>query len=257
MTQVGQTDSSGVVVKDGVYHDGPGDRIMVVVAHPDDAEYMVAGSVARWVKEGREVVYVLCTDGDKGSSDPDLPPERLARIRKQEQLAACKVLGVAEAVFLGYPDGLLQSNLDLRKDIVRQIRRFKPDAILCQDPTRRWYGSVYLHHPDHRAAGDAALDAVFPLARDYHTLPDLIAEGLLPHKVQHVYISSVAENREVWFGIAGTIDTKVEALYAHRSQVGGRSADNGSEEFVRWMAAETASGTGLGLAEAFKYVRLE
>lgn len=248
--------SAGVVSLGGVEHDGPGQRIMVVVAHPDDAEFMVSGSIARWVGEGREVIYVLCTNGDKGTSDPNLPPERLGKIRQKEQRAACKILGVREVVFLGYPDGLLRSNLELRCDIARQIRRFQPDAVVCQDPTRRWYGSFYLNHPDHRAAGDAALDSVFPLARDYHTLPKLIEEGLLPHNVRHVYISAGPDNADVWFDITGTIEQKITALSAHESQVGSSERPNGMEEFIRGMAQQVAEGQDMEYAEAFKYIRL-
>ena len=239
-----------------VDHDGPGQRILVVVAHPDDAEYMVAGSVARWVREGREVVYVLCTDGGKGSPDPDVDPQRLTLIRQQEQDSACKVLGVREVVYLGYPDGLLQNTLELRRDITRQIRLFRPDAVVCQDPTRRWYGSTYLNHPDHRAAGDAALDAIFPSARDYHVFPKLMQEGLLPHKVRHVYISPGLQEGDVWFDITDTIEQKIEALYQHRSQVGAREQSGGSEEFVRQIGRLVGAQSGMEYAEAFKYIRL-
>ena len=240
-----------------VQHDGPGQRIMVVVAHPDDAEFMIGGSVARWVREGREVVYVLCTDGDKGSADPDLAPERLARIRQGEQRAACSVMGVREVVFLGYPDGLLENTLELRRDIARHIRRFQPEAVVCQDPTRRWYGSVYLNHPDHRAAGDAVLDAVFPLARDYHTLPELIAEGLLPHKVRHVYLYPGFDNADVWFDIADTLEVKIAALFEHKTQLGGAEGSPDGGEFVRSVGRFMAEGQGMEYAEAFKYIRLE
>jgi LmbE family N-acetylglucosaminyl deacetylase len=231
---------------------------MVVVAHPDDAEFMVAGSVARWVKEGREVIYVLCTNGDKGSSDPEMTPDKMAHVRRAEQQAACAVLGVKELVFLGYPDGhLLKGGMDLRRDIARQIRRFKPDAVVCQDPTRRWYGNSYLNHPDHRAAGDAALDAVFPLARDYHTLPELVQEGFLPHKVRHVYMSAGTDNPDVWFDTTGTIDLKIEALFQHKSQVNGAERPGGVEEFVRQWGHAAAQGHGVEYAEAFKYLRLD
>jgi LmbE family N-acetylglucosaminyl deacetylase len=239
-----------------VPHDGPGERIMVVTAHPDDAEYMIAGSAALWVQEGRLVTYIICTNGDKGSSDPDFNPEQLARIRQEEQRAACAVLGVQEAVFLGYADGLLQNTLELRRDIVRQIRRMRPDAVVCQDPTKRWYGKTYLNHPDHRASGDAALDAIFPSARDYHFSSTLIQEGLLPHKVRHVYISPGLEEDDVWFDITGTIERKIAALYEHKTQMDGAEKSQAGE-FVRWIGRIMAEGRGIGYAEAFKYLRLE
>lgn len=242
-------------MQERIEHDGPGQRILVVVAHPDDAEFMTAGSVARWVREGREVFYVLCTNGDKGASDPEMLPNRLAPIRQREQRDACRVLGVREVVFLGHEDGVLQNTLDLRRDIARQIRRLRPDAVVCQNPVMRWYGQEYVNHPDHRAAGDAALDAVFPSARDYHVFPELVEEGLLPHKVRHVYLSGVPDGADVWFDIGETIDQKIEALYQHRSQVG----DNREEgaEFVRWIGSRMAEGRdGLQYAESFKYFRL-
>nr|MBA2448532.1 PIG-L family deacetylase [Chloroflexota bacterium] len=161
---------------------------MVVVAHPDDAEFMAAGTVAKWAREGKDVVYVLCTNGDKGTSDQSVSPVDLAEARRREQQAAGDRLGVREVVFLGYEDGVLQNSLALRRDVVRQIRRFKPDVVVCQDPTTRWSAQGYINHPDHRAAGDATLDAVYPSARDPHVFPDLLAEGLEPHKVREVYV---------------------------------------------------------------------
>jgi LmbE family N-acetylglucosaminyl deacetylase len=239
-----------------VQHDGPGQRIMVVVAHPDDAEYMIAGSVARWVQEGQQVIYVICTNGDKGSSNPDFAPEQLAEVRQEEQQAACAVLGVQEVVFLGYADGLLQNTQELRHDIVRQIRRLRPDGVVCQDPTKRWYGKTYLNHPDHRAAGDATLDAIFPSARDYHFSSEFIRESLLPHKVRHVYISPGFEEDDVWFDITDTIEQKITALYKHKTQMNGVEKSQAAE-FVRWIGRTMAKGRGIDYAETFKYLRLE
>ncbi len=239
-------------VREGVEHDGPGQSIMVIMAHPDDAEFTLAGTIARWTGEGRTVTYVLCTSGDKGTSDPAIAPARLAITRQEEQRAACAVLGVKEVVFLGYPDGLLKADMILKRDIARQIRRIKPDAVVCQDPTRRWHGNWYLNHPDHRAAGDAALDAVYPLARDYHTLPELAQEGFMPHKVRHVYISPDPHEIDVWFDITGTIDKKIEALKCHKSQVNGDEV----KKFVLPWAERTAGDHGMKYAEAFKYLKL-
>jgi LmbE family N-acetylglucosaminyl deacetylase len=220
--------------------------VMVIMAHPDDAEFSSAGTIARWAREGKEIVYVLCTSGDKGTSDPDMSPARLAEVRRREQAAACEVLGVKEVVFLGYEDGVLTSTLELRRDLVRQIRRFKPDVVVCPDPTNRWHGQQYLNHPDHRAAGDAALDAVYPSARDPHVFTELLAEGLQPHKVREVYIVS----RD----IGDTIETKIRALYRHESQVGDRK-----DEVARWVrdgARRLAEGKEMEYAESFKYVKL-
>jgi LmbE family N-acetylglucosaminyl deacetylase len=228
-------------------------RAMVIVAHPDDAEFASAGTVARWTREGREVIYVLCTSGDKGTSDRDLSPAQLAEIRRVEQRNACRVLGVEDVVFLGYEDGLLVSSLELRKDLVRQIRKYKPDAVICPDPTSRWYGQQYLNHPDHRAAGDAALDAVYPSARDPHVFPELLAEGLEPHKVREVYITS-RDNADLWIDISETIDLKVAALHQHVSQIGDRHDQ--VDGWVREGAARVAEGQDMEYAESYKYIKL-
>jgi LmbE family N-acetylglucosaminyl deacetylase len=226
---------------------------MVVVAHPDDAEFSSAGTIAKWAREGKEIVYVLCTSGDKGTSDPAISPASLAEVRRREQEAACRVLGVKDVVFLGYEDGVLTSTIQLRRDIVRQIRRFKPDVVICQDPTTRWYAQQYLNHPDHRAAGDAALDAVYPSARDPHVFSELLAEGLEPHKVREIYIIS-RDHADVWIDISDTIDLKIAALKEHASQVGGREDE--VEKWVREGAQRVAEGQDLQYAESFKYVKL-
>lgn len=235
---------------------------MVVVAHPDDAEFMAAGTIARWTQDGCRVVYVLCTSGDKGSADISASPARLAELRQHEQQRAAATLGVHEVVFLGHEDGVLQNSIDLRRDIVRQIRRFKPDAVICQDPTMRWFGQQYLNHPDHRAAGDACLDAVYPSARDPHVFSELLAEGLYPHKVREVYLSG-SLHADMWVDITPTIERKIAALLEHKSQM-GEDAEQ-SLDFVRVMAREAAQQAranghqveGMEYAEAFKYFKLD
>jgi LmbE family N-acetylglucosaminyl deacetylase len=227
---------------------------MVIMAHPDDAEFSCAGTVAKWVREGKEVVYVLCTSGDKGTSDVSQSPAELAEVRRAEQQAAGRVLGVKEIVFLGYEDGLLMSTVHLRRDLVRQIRRFKPDVVICPDPTSRWYGQQYLNHPDHRAAGDSALDAVYPSARDPHVFTELLAEGLEPHKVREIYIVS-RENADTWVDISETIDQKIAALKEHASQIGDRQSE--VEKWVREGAQRMAETQDMQYAEGFKYIKLE
>lgn len=192
-------------------------RVMVILAHPDDPEYFCGGTVARWAQEGREVTYVLVTHGERGSDDPQRTPEELAHVRETEQRAAAAVLGVSEVVFLDHPDGSVVSNLDLRRDLARQIRRVRPDVVITCDPTVR-YRSTYVNHPDHRAVGDAALDAVFPDSRNPHQFPELLKEGLEPHHVREVYIAGAAEpDTEV--DITRSFQQKVDALREHRSQI--------------------------------------
>ena len=231
--------------------------VMVVVAHPDDAEFMSAGTIARWAREGKEIIYVLCTSGDKGTSDTSVSPAALAEARRKEQEAAAARLGVREVVFLGYEDGVLQNTLELRKDIVRQIRRFKPDVVVCQDPTTRWSAQGYINHPDHRAAGDATLDAVYPSARDPHVFPELLAEGLQPHKVREAYVGGT-NYADVWIDITDTIETKIQALQAHESQVnnGSRPPDWDVAKVIRERAQQVAEGHDMRYAEAFKYFKL-
>jgi LmbE family N-acetylglucosaminyl deacetylase len=232
-------------------------RVMVVVAHPDDAEFMAAGTIAKWATGGKEITYVLCTSGDKGSSEKSTSPAELAEARRKEQQAAAARLGVSQVVFLGYEDGVLQNTLELRRDIVRQIRRFKPDVIVCQDPTTRWSAQGYLNHPDHRAVGDATLDAVYPSARDPLVFPELLAEGLEPHKVREVYAGGT-NYADVWIDIGDTVEAKIEALLAHESQVGNgtRPADWDLATVIRERAQAVAEGQDMQYAESFKYFKL-
>ena len=232
--------------------------VLVVVAHPDDAEFMAAGTIGKWAREGKEINYVLCTAGDKGSSDRSMSPSKLAEIRRREQREACDRLGVKELVFLNYEDGVLQNTLALRRDIVREIRRFKPDVVVCQDPTMRWSGQ-YINHPDHRAAGDAALDSVYPSARDALVFPELLCEGFEPHKVKEVYLGG-SNAGDVYLDIEESIHLKVAALKAHVSQVGdGPRPDRPGwdlETVIRERAAQVGEPQGLKFAESYKYIRL-
>lgn len=233
--------------------------VLVVVAHPDDAEFMAAGTIAKFARQGMEVNYVLCTAGDKGTSDRDLAPAKLAEIRKVEQREACNRLGAKGLTFLGYEDGVLLNTLELRRDIVREIRRYRPDILICQDPTTRWSAQGYLNHADHRAAGDAALDAVYPSARDPHVFPELLAEGFEPHKVLEVYVGGT-NTPDVFIDIEETIDQKIQALLAHYSQVGDGTREDRPDwnlsSMVRERAGQVGQAQGLPFAESFKYFRL-
>jgi LmbE family N-acetylglucosaminyl deacetylase len=229
-------------------------RIAVVVAHPDDAEFICAGAVARWAAEGHEVHYVLLTSGDKGSDDPNVTPDQLVATREAEQRAACEVLGVREVHFLRYPDAMLVPDIALRRELVRVIRRLKPDVVVCQDPTVRFVDQRYINHPDHRAAGEATLDAVYPAARDRMTFPELVAEGFEPHKVSEVYLAG-AKDPDVAIDITDHLETKLAALRAHASQLG----DWDPEPMLREWAKETAARfEGQGeYAESYKYFKLD
>jgi LmbE family N-acetylglucosaminyl deacetylase len=224
-------------------------QVMVVTPHPDDAEYGVAGTVARWVREGKEVIYVVCTSGEKGSSDADVKPDELAKIREKEQLAAAEILGVREVIFLRYPDQGLEDTPEFRKEIVRLIRMYKPEIVITADPYRR-----YIWHRDHRITGQVVLDAVFPYARDYYSYPDLLEEGLYPHKVKEVLLWG-AEDSNYRSDITDTFDLKLAALRCHKSQL----RENLSPELERRLRErhrKMAEEEDFELAEAFHRVEI-
>ena len=229
------------------------ERGMVVFAHADDADWGCSGTVALWCKQGMEVVYVVCTDGSKGSDDPDMTSERLAQIRRDEQIAAGEVLGLKEVVFLGYEDAMLQPTLELRRDITRQIRKFRPEILITTNPYRTLDSEQYIGHPDHFAAGEAALSAVFPAARDRLTFPELLAEGLEPHKVREVLVMDRSEKATRWIDVTDTIDVAIEALKRHESQVTPEDA----ERYMRMWREENGKAQGMKYAEAFRYFKLD
>jgi len=224
---------------------------MVIIAHPDDAEFTVAGTVACWVKEGAQVVYAVCTDGSRGSNDPQMPPAHMAPIRHAEQLEAARILGAQRVIFLDYEDGTLQPTLQLRHDLTRLIRCHKPDIVICQDSTVHFHRNLYVNHPDHRSAGEAALYAVFPSACTRFIFPELLEEGLEPHKVREIYLFGSSEP-DTWVDITDTIELKVAALKAHRSQVNPEYVDT----MLHGWNAEVGRRHGVSYAEEFRRIIL-
>ena len=195
-------------------------RILVILAHPDDPEFFCGATIARWTQAGHQVIYWLLTCGDKGTADRSISSEDLCCLRQQEQRAAAAVLGVHEVHFLGYPDGYLVADLALRKEITRIIRSIRPDVLVTCDPTTLYVGDNRLNHPDHRAAGQAALDAVYPPARDFLYFPELLqAEGLEPHNVREVWISG-SQQPNIHLDVTNLWEIKIHALYEHKSQIG-------------------------------------
>lgn len=223
--------------------------VMVVCPHADDAEFGAAGTVARWTREGRRAVYVVITNGDKGTTDRNLQPESLVAIREREQRAAAHVLGVEDVVFLGYPDQGLEDTPAFRKDIVRQIRIHRPEIVVTSDPYRR-----YLWHRDHRVAGQVVMDAVYPFARDHLAYPDLMAEGLEPHKVREVLFWA-AEDINYRVDITETFALKLAALRCHESQVRELAIPD-LESWLRQRCMAMAEGEPFELAEAFHRVEI-
>lgn len=223
--------------------------IMILSAHPDDAEFGVAGTVARWTKEGRRVVYVICTNGDKGTTDRRLTPEQLSEIRKGEQQSAANVLGVHEVIFLDHSDQTLEDTPEIRKQVVRLIRIYRPKILVTSDPYRR-----YLWHRDHRIIGQVAMDAVFPYARDHLAYPDLLEEGLEPHKVEEILFWA-AEDINFRSDITDTFDLKIKALRCHESQIKELNFPN-PEGWLRQECKKMAEGEDFELAEGFHRVVL-
>jgi LmbE family N-acetylglucosaminyl deacetylase len=223
--------------------------VMVISPHPDDAEYGVAGTVARWTKEGKKVVYVVVTNGDKGTSDPNMDPKKLAQIRQKEQRAAGDLLGVSEVLFLGHPDQGVEDTPEFRKEIVRLIRQYRPDTVVTADPYRR-----YIWHRDHRITGQVVLDAVFPYARDRLAYPDLIEEGLQPHRVREMLFWA-AEDINYRSDITDTFDLKVKALRCHDSQMQALDVPN-PVNWLRQRCKDIARNEDFELGEAFHRIEI-
>ena len=224
------------------------ERVLVVTPHPDDAEVWCGGTVAKWVKEGAEVHYVLCTDGSKGTDQPGVTPEQLGATREQEQVQAASLLGVEDVVMLHHPDGELEDTPEFRKQIVRQIRRVQPQVVICTEPYRRlaW-------HRDHRITGQVTMDAVFPYARDHLHFAELWRdEGLEPYKTGTILLWG-AELANTYINIESSLTTKIAAVKAHQSQMAGRTEAE-IEEFVRDWAHRAGEENGYKYAEAFRKV---
>lgn len=224
-------------------------HVLVVTPHPDDAEFGVAGTVARWTSEGKDVVYVVATNGDKGTSDPAMKPDELAKIREEEQLAAARLLGVREVIFLRHGDQTLEDTPEFRKEIVRLIRMYRPETVVTADLYRR-----RIWHRDHRITSQVTLDAVFPYARDYLSYPDLLEEGLQPHKVKEVLLWATDEPN-LHSDITATFDLKIAALRCHKSQISANPAVR-LKERLRERHRKLAEGQDYELAEAFHRVEI-
>jgi len=222
--------------------------VLVVTPHPDDAESGAGGTIARWTQQGRKVVLVVCTNGDKGTSDRTVKPADLAALRRDEQLQAAAVLGITEVVFLGFPDQGLEDCSEFREHLVRQIRRHRPETVVTIDPYRR-----YIRHRDHAICGRVTLDAIFPYSRDHLAYPEHLDEGLEPHKVREIYLWS-SEEPDAFLDISMTFTTKMDALYCHASQMHRPRAER--EARSREHYAEVGKKIGVALAEPFKRIEL-
>lgn len=224
---------------------------LVFTPHPDDAEFGTSGTVAKLTEEGKRVVYIVCTNGNKGSDDTEMKPDKLAEIREKEQLAAAKILGVEEVIFLRHEDQALEDTPEFRKEIAKYIRQYRPDIVITSDPYRR-----YIWHRDHRIVGRVVLDAIFPYARDVWAYPDFMAQGLLPHKVNEVWLWA-PEDEDINFrsDITETFSLKIKALRCHKSQI----KEPFKSEMEKWLckrAKDMAEGEDFKLAEGFHRVEI-
>ncbi|MBE0670173.1 MAG: PIG-L family deacetylase [Anaerolineales bacterium] len=228
---------------------------MSIHAHPDDQEFSVAGTLAKWAKAGCEIISVVITSGDSGSNDPSKGAEykiELAKLREGEQTAANKIIGVKETIFMRHPDGELEPTIALRKELTRIIRQHKPDVVVTGNPEAWFYGNEYVNHPDHRAAAQAACEAVFPSAGSRLIFADLLAEGFEPHEVKRLYVHGT-DKPDTWVDISETIDIKVKALQQHASQVP-------VDEVEKWMkewAKEDAKDKDFEYAESYRVMALK
>ena len=224
-------------------------KVLVVTPHPDDADFWCAGTIAKWIGGGATVRYVLCTDGGKGTTDPNVSSEELSKIREQEQADAVEILGVQELVLLHHPDGLLEDDDEFRRELVRQIRQVQPDVVLCPEPYRKnlaW-------HRDHRITGQVTLDAVFPCARDHLHFVELWRdEGLEPHKTAAILFWGT-EQPDTTIDITECLAVKTKAVAAHKSQMGGRNPKE-VEDFIRKRAQPSEGGSGFEYVEAFRKI---
>lgn len=228
-------------------------RVMAIAAHPDDIEFGSVGTIARWVKAGATAAYVLVTSGDVGIAEAGMTKTKAAEIRETETIAAAKLVGVEDVTFLRESDGMVVNTLALRKQLVRQIRRFRPEVIIAMDPTVMYTAMGGINHPDHRAVGEATMDAIFPACSQPNLFQELEDEGFFACRVRKVYVSSRGEG-DTYVDISSTIDLKIQALQAHVSQVG---AMEGLEERIRTFAARNGTGKEMAYAEVFRVLTLQ
>jgi LmbE family N-acetylglucosaminyl deacetylase len=228
------------------------ERALVIVAHADDIEFGMSGTISRWTAAGAQVTYCIVTDNSAGSNAPDADLEVLVATRREEQIASAKVAGVHDVRFLNYKDGTLQPTMHLRRELTRIVREIKPHAVLTLDPTTVFaMGNGYINHPDHRAVGEAAIYAVFPSAGTRPIFPELLDEGLEPHDTDKVFLVLSAQD-DVVVNISNTFETKADALRCHQSQI---SED--AIEMIRKWNREAGEKYGFEYAETFKVINLK
>jgi LmbE family N-acetylglucosaminyl deacetylase len=223
--------------------------VLVITPHPDDAELGAGGTIALWSERGYRIAYVVCSSGEKGTSDPEMEPAKLMSIREKEQIEAAKILGVGSVDFLRFPDQGIEDNVEFLKVIVKKIRQYRPRIVMTINPYRK-----YLWHRDHRITGQVVLDAVYPYARDHLAFPELLKEGLTPHKVEEIYLWG-GEDVNVKIDISSTFDKKLRALLCHKSQI----KEFGIPDMREWLmnyCREMAKSESFELAEGFHHIKI-
>ena len=226
--------------------------VLGIVAHPDDLDFGSSGTMAKFAKDGADVYYLILTDGSKGSEDKSVTSEQLIKIREDEQKKALQILGGKKVFFLGYPDGQLEVTMNIKKEVIKIIRKIKPDVVVTMDPSMIYSSERgYINHPDHRAAGQIALDAVFPLARDHLSFPELYEQGFRPHKTKTVLLINF-DKANYYVDISSTIKTKIEALQTHKSQI------KDTTQTVKWIKEMSKIiGKRAGLKQAEGFIRID
>lgn len=228
------------------------ERALIIMAHPDDPDFICAGTVALMVQQGIEVTYMILTNGDKGNHNPEITRNQLIAFRKIEQRNAAAVCGVKDVLFMGEEDGFLRPTPEIRYRVTREIRRIRPQLIMCQDPDRYLVGDSYINHPDHRNAGLVALEALFPAADNPMFYPEMADEGYAPHKVSQLYVHGPSDS-PVRIDVTDVIETKIEAILCHKTQI--TDADNAPARWRERWAEKQLDGS-LRYFEQFRAMRL-
>lgn len=228
------------------------ERVLIVSPHPDDVDFGCSGTIAKWSRKGADIAYVICTSGDKGTDDPQMRPEILARIREDEQRRAAEVVGAKEVRFLRFKDGELTNNMEFREILVRMIRTYRPDVVLSMDPANTRFENPYVSHSDHRETALAVFDAIYPASGNRNFFPKQLEEGLMPHAVDRIFFFAT-DRPNTWIDITETLESKIEALRCHKSQMA--DFDN-LEAWVRERSGEVGREKGMAYAEAFRQLEM-
>lgn len=227
-------------------------EVLVISAHPDDVDFGCAGTVALLARAGARVNYLICTDGAKGAEELSAQPQEITALRRKEQVTAARLVGVQEVIFLGFQDGELENSLELRKELVRWMRNFKPEVVFCQDPANKAFENPYVSHRDHRMAAEAAFDALYPACGNPNFFPELLKEGLGPHKVKEVFFFGT-HSPNYWQDITSVMELKLQAVLSHKSQVKDPSS---TEKFLLQRFKEIGEQVGFEYAEPFRRLLL-